>query len=194
MKIKFLAIIATIGLTIAIGYAQTNNTLTTTPNPFKVSTDITIQNLNVDTVTLKIYDRWGSLIVTFFENIVLSGSITITFNADTLPDGQYLASLRVNSENIGKMIIKDQNASGLTDKLMEKSIVQVYPNPTVDRLTISADMKIIEFKLYDAHGRQLLQSRNEQQNTISMKNFDNGLYFLHLKTSYRTYIKKIIKK
>lgn len=194
MNTRFLAIIVTIGLTISIGFSQTIDTLTANPNPFLVSTDITIQNLNSDTITLKIYDRWGVLVETFFQNLVLSGTVTITFNANTLPDGQYLAALTLNSKHMEKWVIKGQSSSGVKDKQIDKSIVQVFPNPTVDFLTISSDKEIIGFELYDLHGRQLLQSKSGQQNTIDLKDFDNGLYLLFLKTNDMNYIKRIIKK
>lgn len=194
MKTKFIAMIVTVGLIISTGIAQTTDTLTATPNPFPVSTDLTIQNLNSDTVTLKIYDQWGSLLVTFFENLVLSGTVTVTFNADTLPGDMYIASLIINSKFIGLKLVKDQSVTALTDPKIDLGTIQVYPNPTVDLLTISTNLQITGLTIYDLHGRELLQSKSGQQNTVDLKNFDSGIYLLLLRTNDMTYIKRVIKK
>jgi hypothetical protein len=195
MKTKFLAIIVAVGLSFTPGHAQTTDTvLTVSQNPFASSTSLTIHDLSSDTVTFKIYNAVGQIVADFFDSLILSGTFTVTFTADSLPDGIYFASLTKNGQNHPLKLIKDQSAAGLPDKQIDKSIIQVFPNPTVDLLTISTDKKIIGFELYDLHGRQLLQSKNGQQNTIDMKNFDNGLYLLHLKTNEMTYIKRIIKK
>lgn len=193
-KTKILALIALFGLTLSSGFAQTTDTLSAFPNPFPTSTDITVQNLSNDTVALNIYDPSGNLLISFFENIELSGTVTVTFNADTLSDSLYFAILNLNSETLIIKLKKDPGTTGLANRNTDRAKIDVYPIPTSDRLTVSTDLHISEIEIYDLHGKRLLQTFSEPQGIIDLEDFDSGLYLLHLKTDEGRFIKRILKQ
>lgn len=195
MKTKFIVIIIVVGLIQTIGVAQTNDTvLTASHNPFASSTELTIHNLSDDTVSFNIFNSVGELVANFYDSIVLSGTITKVFTADTLQDGLYFSVLTKNRKNHVLKLLKDTNATGLTDQHIKKTKVQVYPNPTNNFITIKSSMQLTGLEIYDIHGKQLLQINNGQKNIIDLINFESGLYLLYIEIENWTYIKKIIKE
>jgi hypothetical protein len=192
MKEKLLTIVIALSILATTSNAQ-NDSLTASPNPFTTSTDLTIYNLTNDTVTFNIYNLYGQVVATFFDSTVLTGTITVTFNADSLPNGTYFAFLTKNSEKHSRKLVKSQTATGLSPKKFNANSINIYPNPTSDILTISTSLELAGFELYDLQGRQLMQS-NGQQRTLDINNLSNGQYLLYCRTENKTYIKKIIKK
>jgi len=81
--------------------------------------------------------------------------------------------------------------------------VSIYPNPTCGKtnLIISQfeDLKINELKVYNVFGECIYQSANFQINSssnlqIDLKEAPAGIYFLQIKTSGGTAVKKIVKE
>jgi len=67
--------------------------------------------------------------------------------------------------------------------------INIYPNPVNSTIKISTTEQIIESKILDVLGNQLL---NTTQNEIDISSFYNGTYFLQVKTNENIYKKKII--
>ena len=192
MKTKYLFLIGVLLLTALTSRSQVD-TLTASQNPFPISTDLIIHNLTNDTITFKVYNQYGNIVADFFETTILSGTITVNFNADTLPNGNYFVRLTKNSESHILKIGKYQTTTNLISDEKDLHIIQMYPNPTSNFLTISTEIKITELELYDSSGK-LLKSEIGHPKTIDLQNFDNGFYLLHLKSNSGTYIEKILKK
>ncbi|MEP0265229.1 leucine-rich repeat domain-containing protein [Dokdonia sp.] len=73
---------------------------------------------------------------------------------------------------------------------INKPLVAVYPNPTTDIINISQTVKNIT--VYDLSGKQVYKGSD---NTVSLKNLNNGLYILRLETQEGAIMtKKIIKR
>jgi hypothetical protein len=192
MNTKFFFLIGILGISILTLKAQTD-TLTASLNPFPSSTDLTIHNLNNDTVTFKIYSQSGQVVVSFFESVILSGTVTVTFTANSLPDGIYFASLNKNNENSTIKILKSQTPTSVSNNQNMIKALQIYPNPTVDYLTISTALQIKEIEIYTLNGK-LLQISNGQKTVVNFQKFDSGIYLLHLKTGDKTFVKKVWKE
>ena len=166
--------------------------LAAVPNPFDISTELRIYDLSEDTVSLKVYDLTGAVVADFFSDLVLSGTLNVTFNADTLPNGVYLVRLNKNGESHGISIFKNQTATSIQDVKGHQSEISIFPNPTVDVLTISTDINFSEVLLFSNAGKLVLKSdRGSRQ--LNLENLERGNYLLHLLTDDRTYIKKVIK-
>src|SRR5690606_22527039 len=126
MKVKFLTCLILIGLATLTARSQT--LLDAVPNPFITSTELTINNLTEDTVSLSVYTLLGQPVKTFFTDLVLTGTFSVTFNADTLPDGAYLVQLLKNGETNGIKIVKNQEATGIEDIESSNSKIKLFPN------------------------------------------------------------------
>ena len=70
--------------------------VTEPPNPFNPTTTINYQLKKNGFVNLQIYDILGKEVTNLVNEIHKAGQYTAVFNADNLPSGVYVYSLRVN--------------------------------------------------------------------------------------------------
>lgn len=73
-------------------------------------------------------------------------------------------------------------------------LVNLYPNPTSDVITISSSSEIISIQLVDMSGK-LIQSTDTQSTmaNLNLSTLKNGVYLLQIETVNGTVIKKVIK-
>ncbi len=74
----------------------------------------------------------------------------------------------------------------------EKIRVEVYPNPTSERLTITSDEPVIRIEVYDLTGKILL-SQDEHTEQVSVSGLTNGAYVMIVYTQKGRVVKKILK-
>ena len=87
---------------------------------------------------------------------------------------------------------KAWNTTLATANSVNKSMLQIYPNPVVKSFTIKTDQKIISVELYDTLGRKVQSMKNEKINNI--ERLSSGVYFVKVQTDKNQYIEKIIKE
>lgn len=185
--------VVVVGLITIAGKAQTkDSTLTISQNPFATSTVITIHDLTNDTISLIIYNRWGNAVADFFENIVLSGTVSVTFNADTLPSDIYLLLFTLNSVNFVYQLVKTSSAN--VEIYGNDKEFNVYPNPTLDKILIESTYEIKEIRIFDCNGRKVLDQKNDYNNGIDLTKLKKGIYLLHIVTEDELFIEKVIKQ
>lgn len=196
-------IITLILLSLGIAKAQsTDTTLTIYPNPFQTTATIEFQaNLN-DTITLSILDPFGQVLQTYFNNTTLpTGNYSITLQGDTLADGAYYVKLKKGTANtIGKLIIKEQSTSSITDNTKSNNTFTIFPNPSNSIINISYTHKTntkTDIQIINSQG-QTVKEINENQTagkqaiTIDTKQFAKGLYIIKLKVGENIEQTKII--
>lgn len=157
----------------------TSASIGASPNPFPQSTQLTITGLSEDTVSLAVFDVTGQ-VHRFFSHLVLSGSLSLHFAADSLSPGVYLAVLRVNEDSLLKKLIKTgpplhHEEVQVTDQ------VNFYPNPARDRLYFSGNPPIQEVHLRDFKG-QSLKSWYYPTSPLDVSAYPQGTYFLIIRT------------
>lgn len=79
--------------------------------------------------------------------------------------------------------------SNISGKL---STIEIYPNPVISELTIIADSKIIEMKIYNITG-QMVKRFNSNSNKIDVSDLSEGIYFLKMITDEGIISKKFKK-
>lgn len=84
------------------------------------------------------------------------------------------------------------NATLTTGDQQIKSLLQVYPNPVSQKLTIKTDDQIISIELFDILGQKVQSFKNEK--TTDLEHLTSGVYFLKIKTDKNEFIEKIIKQ
>ena len=72
-----------------------------------------------------------------------------------------------------------------------KNVINVFPNPVNDILTINKIDNIKQYTIFDVTGKQLIKSTKEISRTIDLSNLKRGIYFLEVLT--RKNSKTIVK-
>ncbi|AZA79485.1 T9SS C-terminal target domain-containing protein [Chryseobacterium sp. G0186] len=77
-----------------------------------------------------------------------------------------------------------------------EDVVQIYPNPAQNFITITTQKKVEILSLKDASGR-IIRHHSEKTASgysVQLQHLSSGIYFLHYKTGENEFTKKIIKK
>ena len=68
----------------------------------------------------------------------------------------------------------------------------VYPNPATDVINITSNAPRYEYQMINSLGQVVLEGVSSEDNTISVANMQNGIYFLKLVADGEMKINKII--
>lgn len=77
------------------------------------------------------------------------------------------------------------------EKLVNK--ISIQPNPFKNFIYIDSEINIEQIEIYNIAGL-LLKAVNTYSNKIDLSDFENGLYYLHLKSDEGSFTKTLIKK
>jgi hypothetical protein len=108
-------------------------------------------------------------------------------NANNLKTGDaiYTTSQVVNPSSVG---ISNEQATNLT--------VQLFPNPTEDKLTIDAEVNDrMIVSIFDLHGKLLLRKENVfSKSFMDVSDLSAGTYFTKIETTSGVTFRKFVKK
>jgi hypothetical protein len=136
------------------------------------------------------------------ENIQIGKSVSYKYrinNTDNdrseFSNSDYLRSYRIQEgENI-VLDIYDQNGTVLSNSNKLESQIQLYPNPAKDYIQVifEGEISSLKYMILDMQGKLKLQGTLiSGQQSISIKNLAEGLYFVQLSTGKSTSVKKIL--
>lgn len=92
---------------------------------------------------------------------------------------------------VDNIIIKDMDQLSVSD--INKTQINIFPNPASDIINIKSDEKIKSVKLYSASGT-LVKAENDNLSRINVSNLPKGNYLISIETDSGTETKKIIIK
>lgn len=72
--------------------------------------------------------------------------------------------------------------------------IQLSPNPTSGIVSISSEIKINHFTIFDASGRSVYEMNKNDIRNIDIASLSNGVYFVELESTEGKIVKKIIKE
>ena len=75
----------------------------------------------------------------------------------------------------------------------QETKVNIYPNPTNDRLYIETEGEINNVVIYDVYGRQQTTVNGQQSLSIDLSKLNAGIYFIKINTEEGNIVKRIIK-
>nr|WP_294859111.1 T9SS type A sorting domain-containing protein [uncultured Fluviicola sp.] len=84
------------------------------------------------------------------------------------------------------------STAGLTD--LGKDLFEIYPNPTNDQIHISFSGSAAELIVYDLQGKVVLKDRIQNNGTVSLQNFERGVYLFDFKNSQGHSIQRVVKQ
>jgi Secretion system C-terminal sorting domain/Beta-propeller repeat len=198
-----------------------NITLTVLPNPVISNTTVSIctgdsillggafqtspGNYN-DTLFGGGFFGCDSLIIstlTLFTNPVISNqNISLCSGDSILLEGAYQFSTGVYSDTLittngcDSIISTNLTVSiclGLNNNL-HSQILEIYPNPVFNYLTIKTNIKILEIELFDVYGRKIDFQTKVNYNRLNLEGLDKGIYFLKVYSEEAVKTQKFIKQ
>lgn len=125
----------------------------------------------------------------------------------------WVAIRHFNCENIFVINVDDVNISNYArchnwnssfsvndgSSLDEKhDLLKIFPNPVTDKLSIKTDDALKEISIFDVSGKLVYKTGNDINNmngdyVIDLADFNNGVYFIKIKSDKNEIIKKIVK-
>lgn len=150
-------------------------------------------------------DSQGNLWFSFYTNYMNNGGASFydgsTWINYTIDDGL------ANSEVTDVLVKEDDNiwfatslgltnfylSTGVEDLNNSNEIVNIYPNPAEDKLTINANnVNIVSIVITDVSGKPVFKQINSN-NSINVSELAAGIYFVNLYTDSNIIIKKLLK-
>lgn len=184
---RFLFTFALIALLFSNGKTQSEDSIyTISPNPFETSTEITLFNLDKDTVSLVLFDGWGQEVSEILSDTVLSGTQFIAFSPDSLYPGLYIYILSINSDSHVGRLTKTGVISNLDPHNTTREEIMIMPNPAVEEVTIKwKGDNVDQLYIADYSGRLLerVPLNGNNQTTIGLNKFRPGLYLFSFYSS-----------
>ena len=178
-------------------FSWTNNCST---QEMRINTCESVKNFNIEmgnnTVTLN-WESPDTEGVTYYEiyreTILIATTEDLSYNESNLSSGSYTYNVRpVYADCNGATATKDiAFCEGIEEIFVPN--VTIYPNPANDKLFIDTEADIEEVVVYDIYGRQQTTVNGQQSLTINVSNLSNGIYFVNVKTSVGSVVKKIVK-
>ncbi len=148
-----------------------------------------------------VYDAFGTLITPFgiFTNVIrqktISNSGNVSYN--WMSTNPFHIILQGNFED---QIVYFWQSNNLFVEDFKIKPYSIYPNPTNDDFSIknlNNSNKEVTITVFDGFGKAILKSQNTENDleTISLKNYASGLYFVKIsdKNNKLIYSEKIIK-
>jgi Secretion system C-terminal sorting domain len=150
---------------------------------------------------LAVIDNTGSGFCTA-QNISLSPELNYSFTPASPTITQYpigVATLSVNdvlvSENLTTSVVCGTLSS--TVELSAEQAIDVFPNPTQNQITISANSLPIEsVRVLNIAGQEIerINAQGQNRQTIDLSSYDSGIYFIEIITSDRRFVRRIIRE
>jgi hypothetical protein len=72
--------------------------------------------------------------------------------------------------------------------------VELYPNPTTDKVTITFSAVSASIEILDAQGKLIQTTNLNSGEQISLKNEQSGVYFVKIMTENATTVHRIVKQ
>ncbi|MCP4882226.1 MAG: T9SS type A sorting domain-containing protein [Flavobacteriales bacterium] len=182
----------------SILYTQTIPQITNGDNIISIQSDLEIEegNFYFVQVTSDNNNPWkvrhtdknvttGNL-RTYFKNKPISTCSKIISDYDW----DFSASIVPNLESSKSYLTKKQHINN--NELLSRIQITIYPNPSNGLFSIESRLNIIQAEIFNIHG-QKIQDIKTTNNSFSIQNLIDGLYFLKIKTDEGSVTKKILK-
>lgn len=91
------------------------------------------------------------------------------------------------------VILKTTNGSIGLDEKLSQEVLSVFPNPTMDFLSINTSQEISEILIVDITGK-LVMTKNQPSNTIHVADLSSGIYYILVTVGNNLLKQKFVKQ
>ncbi len=135
-------------------------------------------------------DIINDLIVTNDEGAAFAGTCGDDRVNQSVGTAAMIAKIGPNDEVTIDADLNEDLVNVTEESMLQK--IEVYPNPTSQKLFIIGGDKKLDVEIYSVSGQ--LIGRWEVQNVFDISNFQNGVYLLHLIDGEHRTIRRIVKR
>jgi len=167
-------------------YAKDSGVITTAPNVIAFRNGLAtkhyleLERKNSTTLVLNVYlDDAHSLLFGTTGDFTIPASI-IGLNTSVISSMEWYPYGKSGLGDLDNICIS--NSQNTSIKKISKSAFQIYPNPASNQLSIISKNTIQQVVIYDMQGKELAIINKDYQ-TIDISQFNNGLYFVVVKTN-----------
>ncbi|MBC7861674.1 MAG: C10 family peptidase [Bacteroidia bacterium] len=124
-----------------------------------------------------------------------SGNGSINVEADTNATGSQrfgYISITNGITTVSVVVKQDANITTQINASMAESEISVYPNPVSETIFIAVKEKIDFAEVTDLQGK-ILRKEYLQNNSVSVKELESGIYFLRIYAGDKVLVKKFVK-
>ncbi|WP_462281148.1 T9SS type A sorting domain-containing protein, partial [Salinivirga cyanobacteriivorans] len=120
--------------------------------------------------------------------VLASGFLNPANNSDGEAFGLYVAL-----PSGGQLVAL--SAVGIFDNPQSTISLNVYPNPTSDRLNIASDSSIEKVEIFNAQGQIVIQrAANADKLSLNISDLTEGTYFVRVQSNNNVGVERIIKQ
>lgn len=134
---------------------------------------ILISNPTANTINLSLQLNNSNLSTSMYPYI---NQFTVTDNNNGQTPSVWTSGVFVLTPYTSHLITMTNTPVSIVEQQNIKHNITLYPNPTKSMINFSETLKDIE--VYDVYG-QLVLSQNGLTNSLSVKELNNGVYFIH---------------
>lgn len=113
-------------------------------------------------------------------------------NDQKIPVLSVVAQSFFGSETVTSVEYKDGDWSDLSFETDNFELLTIYPNPTNDLIRINANHPVDNIRIYNAVGQCIKEMAGSKE--LSVADYDNGLYFMHVTVQGTTYVRQFVKQ
>ena len=127
-----------------------------------------------------------------FDNSEIVGATTATFSPST--DGDYAVVITLNGCSATSSCVEFSTA-GLGLFTAENIHLNLFPNPVNDQLNIHySNENSIQLTITDLHGKIISTSEIKNGDSVSLKEFEQGIYLFQFQTQNSTIVERVVKQ
>jgi hypothetical protein len=99
---------------------------------------------------------------------------------------------------VGSSILNNDCAVSTTELLLESTLLEIYPNPSLNTFTISFNGQLSmihgQLKIFDVTGRVVHEQNLTSAHQQISNYFESGIYFVKVATDEKVYSQKLVKE
>lgn len=139
---------------------------------------INISHLQLDTISVIIYNVVGEAVITKIKEELRYGSLQYVIeNNDFAEDGTYLLSIAINDSSYVKKLVVSNTILSNTNTIGESKL-NIFPNPFSYDIDLSCLSNTTTLQLTDEFGRTLWYGNDNDELADFMKGLSAGKYVL----------------
>lgn len=85
------------------------------------------------------------------------------------------------------------STTGNTSLSEQDIVLNIYPNPTKDRLHINTNNIVKEIEVFDVKGTSIISTNDISTNDIDISSLEKGVYFIKIKTDNGEIVRQVVK-